>query len=78
MNNLKKIRNDAGLSLQALADMYGGTKSHCWALEEGTSMPTLPTAYAICGVLDKSVYDIWPDNTVIVEETIKTKRVVTK
>jgi len=78
MNNLKSLREDAGLTLQALADMYGGTKSHCWALEAGSSMPTLTTAYAICGVLDKSVYDVWPDETVIVEEIIKTNRIVTK
>jgi DNA-binding XRE family transcriptional regulator len=65
----------AGLSLQELADMYGGTKSHCWTLEEDRSSPTLATAYAIAKVLDKTVYDIWPDETEIVEETIIVRKI---
>lgn len=74
-NELKRYRQDAGLTLQELADMYGGTKSHCWALERGTSVPTIKTAYAIARVLDKTVYMIWPDKTQIVEETIIIRRV---
>ena len=74
-NNLKLFREQANLTLQELADMYGGTKSHCWALEKGTSMPTLPTAYAIACVLDMTVYEIWPDETEIVTETITVRRV---
>ncbi len=76
MNNLKLYRGQANLTLQQLADMYGGTKSHCWALEKGTSMPTLPTAYAIACVLDMTVYEIWPDTTKIIEEIIKIRKVV--
>lgn len=75
-NNLKVFRENALLTLQELADMYGGTKSHCWALEKGTSNPTLPTAYAIAKVLDKTVYMIWPDETKIIEETVTVRRVV--
>lgn len=74
-NHLKRYRKNAGLSLQELAEMYGGTKSHCWALEKGTSVPTITTAYAIAKVLDKTVYMIWPDKTKIVTETIKIRRV---
>ena len=75
-NNLKLYRKQANLSLQELADMYGGTKSHCWALEKGTSAPTLPTAYAIACVLDMTVYEIWPDKTKIVTETVTIRKVV--
>jgi len=77
-NNLKLYRKQANLTLQALAEMYGGTKSHCHALENGTSSPTLTTAYAICCVLDKTVYEIWPDTTEVVTETIEIRRVVAK
>ncbi len=74
-NQLKVFRGQAKLTLQGLADMYGGTKSHCWALEKGTSTPTLTTAYAIAKVLGKSVYMIWPDETKIIEETVIVRRV---
>ncbi len=76
-NNLKKHRKKAGYTLQFLADMYGGVKSHCFALEKGTSSPTLPTAYAIARVLDKTVYEIWPDTTEITEETIIIRKIKT-
>jgi len=74
-NNLKEVRVAAGLSLQELADMYGGTKPHCWCLERGKNSPKLNTAYAIAKVLNKTVYDIWPDETEMVEETIIIRRV---
>lgn len=75
-NRLNEFRKRDGLTLQELADMYGGTKSHCHALEKGTSAPTLPTAYAIACVLGMTVYEIWPDETKVVEETITVRRVV--
>lgn len=74
-NHLKKHRKKAGLTLQKFADLYGGTKAHCWALEKGDSTPTIKTAYAIAKVLDLTVYDIWPDTTRIVEETIVVRRI---
>lgn len=76
-NNLKQARQDAGLTLQSLGDACGLSKSHLHDLEKETgSAPTLPTAYAIACVLGKSVYDIWPDETQVVEETIVVRRVV--
>ena len=74
-NNLKLFRQQAGFSLQELADMYGGTKAHCWALEKGASIPKLSTAYAIACVLDMTVYEIWPDKTEVVEEPVIIRRV---
>lgn len=74
-NNIKKYREQSNLTFQELADMYGGTKSHIWALEKGTSSPTLPTAYAMAKVLNVTVYDLWPDETEIIEETIIVRRI---
>ncbi len=75
-NCLKKMRNDANLSLQGLADICGVSKPHIHQLEkEDGSSPTLKTAYAIANVLGKSVYLIWFDTTEIVEETIIVRRV---
>jgi DNA-binding XRE family transcriptional regulator len=74
-NNIEHYRKEAGLTLQELADAYGGVKSHIWSLEKGHSMPTLITAYKIAKVLDEIVYQIWPDETEIVEETITVRRI---
>ena len=76
---LKEFRTEAGYSLQYLGDMCGVTKSHLHELEKnGGSSPTLKTAYAIAKVLDKTVYEIWPDTTEIITETITVRRVKSK
>ena len=75
-NNLKKFRNEAGLSLQGLGDLCCRSKAQLHQLEKSESYCRLDTAYLIAKVLDKSVYDIWPDNTKIVEEKIIVRRVV--
>lgn len=76
-SNLKQFRQDAGLTLQGLGDMCGVSKPHLHDLEKETgSAPKITTAYAIAKVLDKTVYDIWPDTTEVVEETIVVRRVV--
>lgn len=75
-SNLKQFRNDAGYTLQALCDMCGVSKTHLHDLEkESGSCPTLKTAYALAKVLDKTVYEIWPDTTEIVEEKITVRRI---
>jgi DNA-binding XRE family transcriptional regulator len=74
-NNLNKFRDDAGLSLRKLGKDCGVSAAHINHLEKGLSVPTLATAYRIANVLGKSVYDIWPDTTEIVEETIIVRRV---
>ena len=74
--NLKEFRIEAGLTLQGLGDMCGITKSHMHDLEkEDGSAPKITTAYAISKVLGKSVYDVWPDTTEIIEETIIVRRI---
>jgi len=74
-NNLKKFRNEVNITLQEFADMYGGTKANCWNLEENRSNPTLLTAYAIAKILNKTVYEIWPDETEVIEETTIVRRI---
>lgn len=77
-NNLKALREAAGLSLQALGDMCGRSKAQMHELEKEFANPTIKTAYALAKVLGKSVYDIWPDRTEIVEEIITVRRVVSR
>ncbi len=49
---IKRRRRELRLSLQAVADMSGCTKSHVWELEKGrTTNPTIGMALAICGAL---------------------------
>jgi len=75
MSNLKQFRKDAGLTLQELSDMCGKSKAHTWELEKETANPTLKTAYAIAKILNKTVYELWPDTTEIIEETVIIRRV---
>ena len=78
-SNLKQFRTEAGYTLQTIGDMCGISKSHMHDLEkESGSSPKLTTAYAIAKVLDKSVYEIWPDETEIIVETVTIRRVIEK
>ena len=74
-NNLKNYRIDAKYTLQSLGDMCGISKAHMHDLENARNCPTLKTAYKIACVLDMTVYEIWPDETEIVTETITVRRV---
>lgn len=40
-SDLKKRRNDAGMTLQQTADAIGKTKDHLWRVEAGQSLPSL-------------------------------------
>lgn len=75
-SNLKRLRQDSGFTLQGLGDMCGISKAHLHDLEKETgSAPKITTAYAIAKVLNKSVYEVWPDTTEVVEETIIVRRI---
>jgi len=77
INNLKEFRKEAGFTLQSLGDMCGVSKAHMHGLEKVTgNCPKIITAYAIAKVLGKTVYEIWPDTTQVVEENIVVRRVV--
>ena len=75
MNNLKKLREKAKLTLQELGDMCGRSKTRIWELEQDEPNPSLRTAYALAKVLNESVYDIWPDTTEIEVEKVTIRRV---
>lgn len=76
MNNLKQLREEAGLSLSQLGRLCGKSKAHMWELEkEASNNPTLKTAYALANVLEVDVYDIWPDTTEIEVEKVEIRRV---
>lgn len=75
-NNLKTFRQEAGLTLQGLSDICGISKAHIHDLEkEAGSCPKLSTAYAISNVLGKTVYEVFPDKTEIIEETVIVRRI---
>ena len=77
-SKLKEFRKSANLSLQGLGDICGMSKAHLHDLEkESGSCPKLSTAYAIANVLGKTVYEVWPDTTEILEETITVRRIKT-
>lgn len=77
-NNLKQFRKEAGLTTQQLVDRCNRSQSGINHTEIRNKSPRLDTAYLIAKALDKSVYDIWPDNTKIETETITIRRVVIK
>ena len=60
-SNLKKLRKEAGLTLQQLADITGGTKAQLSLLENEKRTPLLKNAYAIAKALDVTVFQIWED-----------------
>lgn len=53
---IAKRRAQLGLSLEALAERAGTTKSHIWELEKGRARnPTIGMAIALCGALQCSL-----------------------
>jgi len=77
-NNLKELREKAEMSMAALGDATGVTAGAICHLEKGKRSPNLKTAYRLSSLLGKSVYDIWPDTTEIIEETVTIRRCVIK
>jgi len=77
-NNLKEFREDAGLTLSQLGGRCGISTGRVRQLEREDANPTLRTAYLISSILTGSVYDIWPDTTEIIEETVTIRRCVIK
>ncbi|WP_429065842.1 helix-turn-helix domain-containing protein [Aeromonas veronii] len=58
-DNIKRIRNEAGLSQQELADRAGISKSQIWRLEKGEQKnPTLETLIPISTALGVSLDEI--------------------
>lgn len=74
--NIGDLRRSAKLTLEALADACGTTKSNLHSLESGRQEPRIGTAYRIARVLGVPVYEVWPDDTNVVEETVVRRRIV--
>jgi DNA-binding XRE family transcriptional regulator len=60
MNNLKKYREKAGMSVVKLAEKTGIDRNYVYKLEKEECDPTLRLAYRISDALKKSVLTIWP------------------
>ena len=55
-DRLQHLRNDAGLTLEALASKIGSTKSYLWELENKPSIrPSADLVYKLAVALDTSV-----------------------
>ena len=77
-NNLKEFRKERNLTMQELADAAGTCKSYICELQGKDKSPSLKLAYAISKVFDVNVYDIWPNEIEVVEETVVIRRVKQK
>ena len=75
-NNLKSIRVESQLTAKELASRCLVSPAFICKIETTGQTPALRLAYAIAQILNKSVYDIWPDRTEIEETTISIRRVV--
>ena len=76
-NNLKQFREEAKLTLKDLGDSTGMSAAAVHHFENQRNGPTLKAAYAIAAILDKTVQEIWPDTTEIVEEeTVTVRRII--
>lgn len=58
-NNLKKIRNEKGISQSKLADMVGVSRNTISSIETGQFNPTAKLALILCIALDKKFEEIF-------------------
>lgn len=58
-NHLKSIRQEKGLSQQALADMIGVSRNTISSIEVGQFTPTAKLALILCIALDKKFEDVF-------------------
>lgn len=58
-NNLKKVRNDRGLSQNTLAEMTGVSRNTISSIETGQFNPTAKLALIICIALDKKFEELF-------------------
>lgn len=62
-NNLKQLRKEKGLSLEALAKLANVSKAHVWSIEQDRSSPTIDVTYKIAKALNVSI-DLLIDLTI--------------
>ena len=61
---MKQARTEAGLSQQELADKLGVSRQTINAIEKGDYNPTIKLCIGICRVLDRTLDDLfWEETT---------------
>ncbi|CAN7629740.1 helix-turn-helix transcriptional regulator [Acidovorax sp. NB1] len=58
-NHLKALRQDRGMTQQALADALGVSRQTVHSIEAGKYDPSLPLAFKIAQVLQRSIEQIF-------------------
>lgn len=61
-NIIKALRSEHGWSQANLADQLGVSRQSVNAIETGKYDPSLPLAFAIARLFDKSIEEIFDDN----------------
>lgn len=61
-NTIKALRSEHGWSQANLADQLGVSRQSVNAIETGKYDPSLPLAFAIARLFDKSIEEIFDDN----------------
>lgn len=59
MNNLKKIRESQGVTLDELAARCGTSRGQIWYLEQQNANPRLKMAIIIAERLGRTIDDVW-------------------
>jgi len=62
-NIIRALRTQQGWSQAALADQLGVSRQSVNAIETGKYDPSLPLAFAIARLFDKSIEEIFDDQT---------------
>ena len=62
-NTLRVLRAEQGWSQAKLADQLGVSRQSVNAIETGKYDPSLPLAFAIARLFDRSIEDIFSDET---------------
>ena len=62
-NVIRALRTEHGWSQAALADQLGVSRQSVNAIETGKYDPSLPLAFAIARLFDKSIEEIFDDQT---------------
>ncbi len=62
-NIIRALRAEHGWSQAALADQLGVSRQSVNAIETGKYDPSLPLAFAIARLFDKSIEEIFDDQT---------------
>ncbi len=62
-NTIRALRTEHGWSQAALADQLGVSRQSVNAIETGKYDPSLPLAFAIARLFDKSIEEIFDDQS---------------